>query len=146
MTLAYRRNLPMNGRGNVILLGYGAYGMMCEPGKPVHVHVCARVCVDMYACERVSPGISLTWCDTDYSPVHAVLLSMGFVLAYCHVRGGGEGRHQWEKAARKANRLLSFSDLEVGGRKVTRWDVSELLALQYTHACADRTELLQDAV
>eukprot|EP00048_Salpingoeca_helianthica_P009113 m.130724 g.130724 ORF g.130724 m.130724 type:complete len:687 (-) comp14781_c0_seq4:20-2080(-) len=47
-----------------------------------------------------------------FEPAAATLLSHGFVLAHCHVRGGKENGYEWAKAARKAGRLLSFSDLE----------------------------------
>lgn len=50
--------------------------------------------------------------EMDYLPERAALLSHGWVLAFCHVRGGGElGRH-WHRSGKLDRKHHSFEDFE----------------------------------
>lgn len=51
----------------------------------------------------------------DYHPGHACMLERGWVLAFAHVRGGGERGKGWHAAGRGQNKWNSFRDFEVGG-------------------------------
>lgn len=50
----------------------------------------------------------------DYHPSHACMLERGWVLAFAHVRGGGERGKAWHAAGRGLNKWNSFWDFEVG--------------------------------
>lgn len=49
----------------------------------------------------------------DYHPAHACMLEKGWVLAFAHVRGGGERGKAWHAAGRGLNKWHSFLDFEV---------------------------------
>lgn len=51
----------------------------------------------------------------DYHPGHACMLERGWVLAFAHVRGGGERGKRWHADGRGQNKWNSFRDFEVGG-------------------------------
>ena len=60
----------------------------------------------------------------DYQPGHACMLERGWVLAFAHVRGGGERGKAWHSAGRGLSKWNSFWDLEVrarGGGAGCRW-------------------------
>lgn len=46
-----------------------------------------------------------------YRPEYELLLSMGWVLAFCHVRGGGEKGRQWYRQGQAKDKMNTFSDL-----------------------------------
>lgn len=52
----------------------------------------------------------------DYHPGHACMLERGWVLAFAHVRGGGERGKAWHAAGRAQHKWNSFWDFEVGTR------------------------------
>eukprot|EP00042_Codosiga_hollandica_P032247 m.203473 g.203473 ORF g.203473 m.203473 type:complete len:717 (-) comp53852_c0_seq1:109-2259(-) len=63
--------------------------------------------------------------ELDYRINHAELLAEGWVLAYCHVRGGGDCGNAWHSAARQHTKPNSFSDLracvgELFTRRITK--------------------------
>lgn len=43
-----------------------------------------------------------------YRPVHELLLSLGWALAFCHVRGGGEKGRGWYHAGQGKNKMNSI--------------------------------------
>lgn len=49
--------------------------------------------------------------EPTYSTPRLSLLRRGWVLAYCHVRGGGELGHGWHQQAVRASKATTFSDL-----------------------------------
>jgi len=57
-----------------------------------------------------SYGMSL---PIDYQPSHACMLERGWVLAFAHVRGGGERGKAWHAAGRGLNKWNSFWDFQV---------------------------------
>ena len=64
-------------------------------------------------------GMSL---PLDYHPSHACMLERGWVLAFAHVRGGGERGKAWHAAGRGLNKWNSFWDFEVRcERAVVGW-------------------------
>ncbi|XP_072436727.1 prolyl endopeptidase-like isoform X1 [Chiloscyllium punctatum] len=54
-------------------------------------------------------GIDL---NVDFKPEQMVLLEDGWILAYCHVRGGGELGLSWHKASRLDKKQVGIYDLE----------------------------------
>lgn len=54
----------------------------------------------------------------DYHPRHSCMLERGWVLAFAHVRGGGERGKAWHAAGRGLKKWNSFWDFEV--RKASR--------------------------
>ncbi|XP_048392194.1 prolyl endopeptidase-like isoform X1 [Stegostoma tigrinum] len=54
-------------------------------------------------------GIDL---NLDFKPEQMVLLEDGWILAYCHVRGGGELGLSWHKASRLDKKQVGVYDLE----------------------------------
>lgn len=50
----------------------------------------------------------------DFRPEHVVLLRRGWVIAWAHVRGGGERGRAWHTAARQLQKAQSVSDLVDG--------------------------------
>ncbi|XP_078591496.1 prolyl endopeptidase-like [Branchiostoma floridae x Branchiostoma japonicum] len=50
--------------------------------------------------------------NMSFRPERLVLLERGWVLAFCHVRGGGELGRQWYHQGRLLNKEQSFQDLE----------------------------------
>jgi oligopeptidase B len=59
--------------------------------------------------------------EPDFSPAVVSLLKRGWMVAFAHVRGGGERGPEWHKAACKENRWKSVVDLEA----CCRWLISE---------------------
>ncbi len=49
----------------------------------------------------------------DYQPSHACMLERGWVLAFAHVRGGGERGKAWHAGGRGLNKWNSFWDFQV---------------------------------
>lgn len=65
----------------------------------------------------------------DYHPSHACMLERGWVLAFAHVRGGGERGKAWHAAGRGLDKWNSFRDFEVGvGRPLFMLGCSVCLA------------------
>lgn len=56
----------------------------------------------------------------DYHPAQACMLESGWVLAFAHVRGGGERGKAWHAAGRGLDKWNSFWDFEVRSARVTR--------------------------
>ncbi|CAM9870072.1 unnamed protein product, partial [Sphacelaria rigidula] len=52
----------------------------------------------------------------DYHPGHACMLERGWVLAFAHVRGGGERGKRWHADGRGQNKWNSFRDFEACAR------------------------------
>ena len=50
--------------------------------------------------------------EPDFSPAVVSLLKRGWIVAFAHVRGGGERGPEWHKAGSKMNRWKSVVDLE----------------------------------
>ncbi|CAB4022585.1 prolyl endopeptidase-like isoform X3 [Paramuricea clavata] len=48
----------------------------------------------------------------DFSPEKFQLLLEGWLLAYCHVRGGGELGRKWYHMGRQTNKNKTFEDFE----------------------------------
>ena len=48
-----------------------------------------------------------------YVPERISLLQRGWVIAFCHVRGGGEGGVAWHNSGRLERKQNSIRDLEV---------------------------------
>jgi oligopeptidase B len=59
--------------------------------------------------------------EPDFSPAVISLLNRGWIVAFAHVRGGGERGPEWHKAACKQHRWKSIVDLEA----CCRWLISE---------------------
>lgn len=49
----------------------------------------------------------------DYNPAYACKLERGWVLAFAHVRGGGEKGRTWHASGKALDKWNSFWDLEV---------------------------------
>lgn len=69
----------------------------------------------------------------DYQPEHEQLVSLGWVLAFCHVRGGGEKGRNWYHGGRGRNKMNTF---QAG---VSSISLATLLSfgdyILYSHAC-----------
>ncbi|XP_041063155.1 prolyl endopeptidase-like [Carcharodon carcharias] len=65
--------------------------------KPLLVHVYGAYGIDL---------------NVDFKPEQMVLLEDGWILAYCHVRGGGELGLSWHKASRLDKKCVGIDDLE----------------------------------
>ncbi|XP_038075741.1 prolyl endopeptidase-like [Patiria miniata] len=63
----------------------------------------------MLVCSYGAYGVRL---DMSYNQQTAVLVELGWVVAYCHVRGGGDLGVHWHHAGRALNKIKSFEDLE----------------------------------
>ena len=50
--------------------------------------------------------------DTSFQPFYLSLLKRNWILAFCHVRGGGELGQTWYRQGRMLNKLNTFVDLE----------------------------------
>ncbi|XP_072031224.1 prolyl endopeptidase-like [Amphiura filiformis] len=50
--------------------------------------------------------------ETGYSPEMIPLLERGWVIAYCHIRGGGELGRRWAQDGRQLNKPHTFEDFE----------------------------------
>ena len=61
--------------------------------------------------------------EPDFSPSVISLLKRGWIVAFAHVRGGGERGPEWHIAGSKQNRWKSVTDLE----SCCRWLISERL-------------------
>ena len=57
--------------------------------------------------------------NADFNQEDAVYASMGFVIAYAYVRGGGELGDDWYSQGRFLNKLNTFEDYKVCAIKVT---------------------------
>ncbi|XP_078085799.1 prolyl endopeptidase-like [Mustelus asterias] len=65
--------------------------------KPLLVHVYGAYGMDL---------------NVDFKPEQMVLLEDGWILAYCHVRGGGELGLRWHKASRLDKKCIGIDDLQ----------------------------------
>ena len=59
----------------------------------------------------------------DYHPRHVCMLERGWVLAFAHVRGGGERGKAWHAAGRGLSKWNSFHDFEVQCRPMITLDM-----------------------
>ncbi|GCB73361.1 hypothetical protein scyTo_0002500 [Scyliorhinus torazame] len=62
--------------------------------------------------------------NVDFKPEQMVLLEDGWILAYCHVRGGGELGLRWHKASRLDKKCVGIEDLEACLRHLHRMGYS----------------------
>ncbi|XP_022097335.1 prolyl endopeptidase-like isoform X2 [Acanthaster planci] len=63
----------------------------------------------MLVCSYGAYGVSL---DMSYDPHTALLVELGWVVAYCHVRGGSDLGVQWHHSGRALNKIKGIEDLE----------------------------------
>ena len=77
ISLAYRKDLELNGSTPLLLYGYGSYGLPSDPG---------------------------------FFHRNLSLLERGMILAYAHVRGGGEYGKRWYHAGKLSHKMNTFTD------------------------------------
>lgn len=70
--------------------------------------LCSRFGVSMHSYGAYGMNLPL-----DYHPAYACMLERGWVLAFAHVRGGGERGKAWHASGRGSEKWNSFWDLEV---------------------------------
>ncbi|KAK3751468.1 hypothetical protein QZH41_009172, partial [Actinostola sp. cb2023] len=62
--------------------------------------------------------------DMSFTPERLCLLTRGWVVAFCHVRGGGELGRQWYHQATLQNKHKSFEDFEAGIKTLQEMEYS----------------------
>ncbi|MHA1927344.1 MAG: S9 family peptidase [Candidatus Thorarchaeota archaeon] len=77
ISLAYRKDLKMNGKVPLLLYGYGSYGLSAGP---------------------------------DFVHQYLSILERGMILAYAHVRGGGELGKRWYHSGKLEHKMNTFTD------------------------------------
>jgi prolyl oligopeptidase len=77
LEILHRKDVRKTGRNPVLIIAYGAYGVVLDPG---------------------------------FQPRTLAFLEAGGVIAYAHVRGGGEKGEAWHKAGFKATKPNTWRD------------------------------------
>ncbi len=77
ISMAYRKDLEIDGNIPLFLYGYGSYGYPLDPG---------------------------------FYPRNLCLLERGMILAYAHVRGGGEFGKRWYHSGKLEHKMNTFTD------------------------------------
>ncbi len=77
ISLAYRKDVKLDGTSPLLLYGYGSYGYPSDPG---------------------------------FHYMYLSLLKRGVILAFAHVRGGGEYGKEWYHAGKLEHKMNTFTD------------------------------------